>query len=89
MKLKDIKFNGSRFNAQWLVDLHNVETGDNKSLAECPYADEITLSDDCTNPYYGYIDKTCLFRFAEWLDMGLYLDLMRLAVDSLGWDNVK
>lgn len=83
MKLKDIKFKDNKFDAQWLVDLHNMETGDNKSLAE------FTNKYDNILPFDDDLDKGWLFEFAKWLDMGLYLDLMKVAVDSLGWDNVK
>ena len=83
MKLKDIKLNNNTFDAQWLVDLHNMETGDNKSLAEFTnkYDDILPFDDD--------LDKGYLFEFVKWLDMHLYLDLMKLVVSSLGWDNVK
>lgn len=84
MKLKDIKLNNNTFDAQWLVDLHNMETGDNKSLDEFIAKCNISIL-----PFDNDLDKGYLFEFAQWLDMHLYLDLMRLAVDSLGWANVE
>lgn len=79
MKVSDIKFKDNKFDAQWLIDLHNMETGDSKSLNEF-----INKYDDIL-PFDNDLDKGWLFKFSEWLDMRLYLDLLRLAVDSLGW----
>lgn len=86
MVLKDIKFDGGMFDAQRLVDLHNWETGDNKTVEEFI---DVCEPDMCNQILIGWLDKGWLFKFAQWLDMHLYLDLMRLAVSSLGWDNVK
>ena len=105
MKLKDIKFNGDMFDAQWLVDLHNMETGDDKSLEEfihiyepplvvytsegVPLAEAYRISSTNYLSCIGQLDNGWLFKFVEWLDMGLYLDLMKLVVDSLGWDKIN